>query len=157
MQDATLNLDEQSLRELFRSVGLADRDGQFPIKNLLEKSKQLDEFYADQPDKNISKQFLLLRKACPEFSTCQNSSMSILSDVLLNNEHLKFNKCIVNRVYDRMDERKRPILFVYIDSNELGQKFYLANQDSEFLEVSQEDFVKKFECYEEDLKKHKRI
>lgn len=157
LQDATLNLDEKSLRQLFTSVGLADRDGQFPIKDLLEKSKLLDEFYANQPEQNISKQFLLLKQACPEFATCQNSSMSILSDVLLSNENLRFNKCVVNRVYNRTDKEKRPILFVYIDSNELGQKFYFANKDEgQFVGLSQEEFTKQFECYEEDLKKHKR-
>ena len=157
MQDATLNLDEQSLRGLFKSVGLAGKDGQFPIKDLIEQSKLLDEFYANQPEKNISKQFLLLRKICPEFATCQNSSMSILSDVLLSNENLEFNKCVVNRVYDRADNEKRPILFVYIDSNELGQKFYFASNDGEILELPQEEFIKKFDCYEEDLKKHNRV
>jgi hypothetical protein len=157
LQDATLNLDEQSLRGLFTSVGLADRDGQFPIKDLLEKSKLLDEFYANQPEQNISKQFLLLKQDCPEFATCQNSSMSILSDVLLSNENLRFNKCVVNRVYNRTDKEKRPILFVYIDSNELGQKFYFANiNEGQFVGLSQEEFTKQFECYEEDLKKHKR-
>lgn len=157
LQDATLNLDEQSLRRLFTSVGLADRDGQFPIKDLLEKSKLLDEFYENQPEQNISKQFLLLRQTCPEFATCQNSSMSILSDVLLSNENLRFNKCVVNRVYNRTDEEKRPILFVYINSNELGNKFYFANKDEgQFVELPQEEFIKQFECYEEDLKKHKR-
>ena len=157
LQDATLNLDEQSLRRLFTSVGLADRDGQFPIKDLLEKSKLLDEFYENQPEQNISKQFLLLRQTCPEFATCQNSSMNILSDVLLSNEKLRFNKCVVNRVYNRTDEEKRPILFVYINSNELGNKFYFANKDEgQFIELPQEEFIKQFECYEEDLKKYKR-
>lgn len=153
LQDATLNLDEQSLRELFKSVGLTDKDGQFPIKDLFEKSKQIDEFYSNQPAKNISEQFLLLKEVCPEFATCQNSSMSILSDILLSNENLRFNKCVVNRVYDRTDKEKRPIMFVYIDSNELGQKFYFANKGGDFLELPQEEFVKKFECYEEDLKR----
>lgn len=83
--------------------------------------------------------------------------MSILSDVLLSNENLKFNKCVVNRVYNRTDKEKRPILFVYIDSNELGSKFFFANNDGEFLELPQEEFIKRFECYEEDLKKHNRI
>lgn len=157
LQDATLNLDEQSLRRLFTSVGLADKEGQFPVKNLLEKSKLLDEFYANQPEQNISKQFLLLRQTCPEFATCQNSSMSILSDVLLSNENLRFNKCVVNRVYNRTDEEKIPILFVYINSDELGNKFYFANKDEgQFVELPQEEFIKQFECYEEDLKKHKR-
>lgn len=157
LQDVTLNLDEQSLRRLFTSVGLADSDGQFPIKDLLEKSKLLDEIYANQPEQNISKQFLLLRQTSPEFATCQNSSMSILSDVLLSNDNLRFNKCVVNRVYNRSDEEKRPILFVYINSNELGNKFYFANKDEgQFVELPQEEFIKQFECYEEDLKKHKR-
>lgn len=158
LQDATLNLDEQSLRKLFTSVGLADRNGQFPIKDLLEKSKLLDELYASQPDQNINKQFLLLKQICPEFATCQNSSISILSDVLLNNENLKFDKCVVNRVYDRMDKEKRPILYVYIDSNELGKKFYFANkEEGQFVELSSEEFTKQFECYENDLKKYNGV
>lgn len=157
LQDATINLDEQSLRKLFTSVGLADRDGQFPIKDLLEESKSLDEFYANQPEQNINKQFLLLKKTCPEFATCQNSSIRILSDVLLSNNNLRFNKCVVNRVYNRVDKEKRSIMFVYIDSNELGKKFYFADKDEgQFMELSQEEFTERFECYEEDLKKSKR-
>lgn len=157
LQGATLNLDEQGLRSLFTSVGLADKDGKFPIKDLFEKSKLVDEFYANQPEQNINKQFLLLSKVCPEFATCQNSSMSILKDVLLNNENLRFNKCVVNRVYDRADKGKEPVLFVYIDSDELGQKFYSADKTKgQFVELPKEDFTKQFECYEEDLKKYKR-
>ena len=157
LKDATLNLDEQSLRKLFTSVGLADKEGQFPIKDLLEKSKLVDEIYANHPEQNINKQFLLLRQTCPEFATCQNSSMSILSDVLLSNENLKFNKCVVDRVYNRKDEGKRPIMFVYIDSDELGKKFYFANKDEgQFVGLAQEEFIEQFECYEEDLKKYKR-
>ena len=156
LQDATLSLDDRSLRELFKSVGLADKDGQFPIKKFIELSQAVDEFFADQPEENIQRQFLLLKKTCPEFATCQNSSMKILSNIVLSNENLKFNKCIVNRVYDRTDKEKKPILYVYIDSNELGQKFYFANIDGEFLELSQEEFVKRFECYDEDLKRDKR-
>lgn len=157
LQDATLGLDEQSLRELFKSVGLARKDGKFPITDLLERSKQIDELYANQPDRNIKEQFMLLKQACPEFATCQNSSMGILSGILLNNENLKFNKCVVNRVYERKDEEKRPVLYVYIDSNELGQKFYFASKDGEFLETLQEEFTKNFECYDEDLAKNNRI
>lgn len=157
LQDATLNLDDQSLRKLFTSVGLADRDGQFPIKDLFEKSKLLDELYANQPDQNINEQFLLLSQVCPEFARCQNSSMTILNDILLNNEHLKFNDCVINRVYDKTDKGKRPVLFVYIDSNELGKRFYFADKnEGQFVELSQEDFMKQFECYEKDLKKYNR-
>ena len=152
LQDATLNLDEQSLRNLFASVGLADINGQFPIKNLLDKSKSLDELYASKPEENINSQFMLLRQACPEFATCQNSSMSILSGALLDNENLKFNKCVVDRVYDKEDKEKRPVMFVYIDSDELGSKFYFANKEEEKMqELPPEKFKEKFECYEYDL------
>ncbi len=156
LQDVTLNLDEQSLRQLFKSVELTDREGQFPIKSLIEKSKQVDEFYANQPEQNINKQFLLLKQSCPEFATCQNSSMSILS-LLLSNENLKFNKCVVDRVYKRKDKEKRPVMFVYIDTDELGKKFYVASKDEgNFVEVEQKEFTEKFECYEKDLENYKR-
>lgn len=158
LQDATLNLDEQSLRQLFTSVSLADKQGYFPIKALVEKSKLLGQYYEKQPDLNIKKQFLLLSKACPEFATCQDSTMNILKDILLSNENLEFNKCVVNRVYERMDKEKRPILYVYIDSDELGKKFYFADENKgEFIELSQEGFVKQFECYEKDLQRNEGL
>lgn len=158
LQDATLSLDDQSLRALFTSVGLADKDGKFPINDLKEKSKMIDAFYANQPEHNINTQFLLLKQTCPEFATCQNESMSALSSVFLNNENLKFNKCVVNRVYNREDEEKKPVLFVYIDSDELGKKFYFVDkEEGQFKGLSQEEFTKQFECYEKDLENDKGI
>ena len=157
LQDATISLDDKSLRELFKSVGLAQKDGNFPISDLIDKSKQIDELYANQPEKNISEQFSLLHQVCPEFAKCQNSSMTILSSILLNNDNLKFNKCIVDRVYNRNDKEKEPFMYVYIDSDELGKKFYFADKDKgQFSELSQEEFTQQFECYEEDLKLHNR-
>jgi len=154
LADCTINLDEQSVRQLFSSVGLADREGNFPIKSLIDESKYIDEFFASSLDLSIQKQFLLLEKTCPEFATCQNSSMSILSDILLNNENLQFNKCVTNRVYDRSDSDKRPILYVYIDSDELGKRFYFADKDKgNMRELSQEEFILRFECYERDIEK----
>lgn len=155
LNDATLNLDEQSLRHLFTSVGLANEKGIFPITYLMEKSKLLHESYINQPALNIERQFLLLSKFYPEFATCQNSTMVILKDVLLSNENLKFDKCVENRVYDRTDREKRPILFVYIESKELGKKFYYANKnEGKFIELPQEEFTEQFECYEEDLQRN---
>ena len=70
---------------------------------------------------------------------------------------MKFNKCVVNRVYNRNDELKRPILYVYIDSNEFGKKFYFADKDEgRMLETSPEEFINQFECYEKDLEKNNR-
>ena len=69
--------------------------------------------------------------------------MTILSDILLNNKNLKFNKCNINRVYSR------------VNSDELGNKFYYANKEKgQFIELPQEEFVKQFECYEQDLEKY---
>lgn len=152
LQDATLDLNEQNLRLLFKSVDLAGKDGFFPIKNLADMSKQLDNFYANQPEQNLKEQFLLLSKTCPEFVSCQNSSMGVLSSILLNNENLTFNKCVVNRVFKKDDVEKKPVLYVYINSDELGEKFYFADSnENAFVELSQDDFTKKFDCYEMDL------
>lgn len=157
LQDATLSLDEQSLRQLFRSVGLAEKDGQFPIKHLIEESASIDKANANNPNQNIQEQLELLERVCPEFANCQNSSIRILSDILLAGENLKFDRCAVDRVYNRSDEDKSAVMYIYIDLGELGQKFYVANKSQgQFLEMSQEDFTKQFECYEEDMKKHGR-
>ena len=153
LKDATLGLDEKSLRNLFSSVGLANKIGMFPISTLFWQSQKLDEFYSKDPSKNISAQLKLLARHCPDFAVCQNSSMKILNDILLTNKNLKFNECIINRVYSTSDEKKSPILYVYIDSNEIGKKFYLVDKNSkQFVEFSQEEFTQQFECYEQDLK-----
>lgn len=154
LRNVTLSLNEHNLRVLFTSVGLADKEGQFPIKDLIEKSKILHETYANEPEKNIKKQFLLLSQVCPEFAMCQNSTMRVLRDILLSDEHFNFRKCAIHRVYDKADEEKRPVLFVYIDFKELGKKFYFADKVlGQFVELPQEEFTKQFECYEEDLER----
>lgn len=157
LSDATLDLDDASLRQLFKSVGLTDKDGQFLIKPVVENSQALHQLYANEPSKNIESQFKLLYQACPDFATCQNSSMSLIN-LLLSNENLQFNKCVINRVYDRKDAEKRPVLYVYVDSDGLGQKFYFARKDdNQFTELQQKEFIQQFECYEEDLNKHNGI
>ena len=158
LSDATLNLDEQSLRNLFSSVGLANENGEFLIKEMITESTALHEQYANQPTKDLEQQFALLAQMHPNFATCQNSTMEIMSSVLLNNENLQFNKCVVNRVYDKQDEEKKPIVYTYIDSDEIGRKFYYANKDKgQMIEIPESEFVQKFECYDTDLKKSKGI
>lgn len=155
LKDATLSLDEESLRKLFASVGLTDKDEQFPIRKLIETSNNLNALYKNQPEQNVINQFKLLAQTCPEFSTCINPTTSILSKILLNHQNLNFNECVVNRVYNKSDEEKRPVLFVYINSNELGEKFYFANKNiCQFVELPKDEFTKHFECYEEDKKRN---
>jgi len=158
LHDATFNLDDASLRKLFKSVGLTDKDGNFPIKYLIDKSIELHQRYKNDPLKNLEEQFLLLKKVCPEFASCQNSTMSILYDLILDNEFLKYDKCEVNRVYNKSDKDKRPITFVYINFEELGEKFYYADKEKgEFIYISKEEFLEQFECYKADLEKSNGI
>lgn len=158
LKNITLGLDDKSLRELFASVNLADKDGNFLIKNLMDESIKIDKMYANDLKENIRQQFLLLAKNTPEFATCQNSTIPIIKDILLDNENMNFNKCVINRVYDREDDDERkPLIYVYMDSDELGKQFYYADKEKgEFLEIPQEDFEKKFECYDQDLRRSKR-
>lgn len=158
LQDATIGLDEQSLRRIFMSVGLADKNGQFPLKELVEESEMIDSKYSQNPIQNISSQFLLLSRVYPEFAIFQNSSMSILSDLLLNNRNLRFNRCVVNRVYEKNDREKKPIMYVYVDLGKLGKIFaYGDKKQCRMVQLTQEEFVKRFECYQMDLKKSKGI
>ena len=84
--------------------------------------------------------------------------MRIISDRLLDAKYIRFKKCIVKRVYERKDKQKRPVLYVYIDLGELGKKFYYADKvDRKFIELSQENFIQRFECYKKDLKKQKGL
>ena len=158
LKDATFNLDDASLRNLFKSVNLANKDGSFPIKHLIDESTKLHQLYADDSLKDIEEQFSLLQKVCPEFASCQNSTMSILQSILLDSKFLKYEKCAVNRVYDKSDNNKRPITSVYINFKELGEHFYYADKEKgTFVNVSKKEFSEQFECYEKDLAKSNGI
>lgn len=153
LADITLSLDEKNLRKIFSSIGIADREGNFPIKDLISES---DRIYDENGSgkRTVEKQLALIEEYCPEFATCQNSTMGVLQGNILGNDKLKFNKCVVKRVYDRKDENKRPVLYVYIDLPEEGTVFYVADkEEGKFVEYAQIDFELKFECYEEDIEK----
>lgn len=154
LQDATLELDTQSLRELYKSVGLAHEDGSFPIKDLIEESAGIDEMHQDAPAKNLSEQFLLLADTCPEFAKCQDASMKILSDILLDHTNLGIYRSVINRVFDRKDTEKRPVMYVYIDSDDLGETFYVPDETSGvFTGLTREEFEARYECYDFDLER----
>lgn len=155
LKDVTLCLDEQSLRKLFTSVGLVNKDGKFPITELKRKSRQINIKFFEQPENNINAQLMLLKEFCPEFATCQNSSMRIITSVLLNYDNLLYNKCVVKRVYNRRDPQKKAVIYVYFKSNEFGQKFYVADNrkdGSQFIELTLEEFTSEYECYDSDLR-----
>lgn len=150
----TIDMDINSLREVYRSIGIADKDGNFPVGQLIEQARQVDETSTDMQS-NITNKFALLKKWCPEFATCQNSTINIIRDVLFeHNEHFEFKRCIASRVYEREDTEKQAVLYVYMELED-GQKqfFYADKENGEFVTKSQQEFEQKFECYEKDMEK----
>lgn len=154
LQDATLSLSEQNLRSLFTSIGVADKNGKFPIGDFVEKSKLVDKIYAKQQDENISKQLLLFSKLYPNFAKCQQETMEMLTLISFNNENMDFNKCVINRVYNKSDKEKKPVVYAYIESNDSEKKFYYADaKEKKFIELHPKEFTEQFECYEADLER----
>ncbi len=70
-------------------------------------------------------------------------------------KNLEFNKCIINRVFDRSDKKKRNLFYMYMRISEKEQKrFWVADKDLHgFVSISEQKFEEKFKCYDEDLKK----
>lgn len=152
LASATLDLDEKRLREVFTSIGIADKDGNLPIQTLIEKAENVDSQKLPA-EESIKKLLSLIEKYCPEFAICQDSTAMILK-MLLNQENLKFNRCVVKRVYARDDKRKRPILYIYVELPNGSKKFYFADKDTgQFLELPKEKFEARFECYDMDMEK----
>ena len=45
-------------------------------------------------------------------------------------------------------------MYVYIESSEIGKMFVYADKEQgQMIQLSQEEFTKRFECYEKDLEK----
>lgn len=153
LASATLNLDDKCLRSIYTSIGLADKEGKFPIQVLFNKCKSIDDLGLPAKEE-LKRQLEELKEYYPDFAKCQNSTIGILQCVALNQKNLQFNRCVVNRVYARDDSSKRPVLYVYADLPEAGKQFYFVDtQRGEFIETTQKEFEAKFECYEMDLEK----
>lgn len=117
----------------------------------MEKSNAINESYANNPEENLQHQFLALSQTCLEFATCQNSTMSALK-IILDFDKLKANRCVVNRVYDKTDKDKNAVVYVYLDSKVSGKSFFFADKNKgQFVQLPQEEFINRFECYEKDL------
>lgn len=49
-------------------------------------------------------------------------------------------------------------MYVYIKSDDLGERFYLADKvNMEFVEQTPKEFISMYECYKTDLKESKGI
>ena len=153
LASATLALDDKCLRSIYTSIGLADKDGKFPVQALFNQCKTIDDLGLSA-EEELKRQLEALKEYYPDFAKCQNSTTGILQCVALIQRNLQFNRCVISRVYARDDSSQKPVLYVYADLPEEGKQFYFVDaQRGEFIGTTQKEFEAKFECYEKDLEK----
>ena len=74
---------------------------------------------------------------------------------LETDQALSSKKFVINRVYDRSDEEKKAVVFVYCNFQNEGKKFFYLDKDKgKFLNLTQKDFEERFECYQSDIKEN---
>ena len=106
-------------------------------------------------DEKIKRKLAIFEEYCPEFAACQEETITILGGVVsAQREAMEFNECIIDRVYMRDDKEKKPVMYMYMNFSDIGEKFYFVDgQEGCFGELSREEFESKFECYDRDLEK----
>lgn len=157
LSDCTITLDDKSLRDVYQSIGIIGEDRSFKIKELIDKASQIDNLGLSQ-EEAVKKQLEALANYMPDFATCQNSTMDILKAISLSQENMSFNRCVVNRVYNKEDEGKKAIVYVFLDIPDCGEKFYIADAETgSFIDTPKEAFIQKYECYEKDRSQNKGV
>lgn len=159
LSNAMLTIGDKALRKLFASLNLANGDGSFPIEEFLNKSKEIDIRFKGRTMQNVEAQFQLIMNQYPELIRNENEIMTIMGDVL-DNKNIKneAKKIVINRVYDRNDIKKSPVMYTYIKGKKFGEIFYVVNEGTgSFDKMDIEEFTKKYECYEQDLQLNNRI
>lgn len=151
--DNTIDIEEKVLVEVYKSIGLAKENGNFPISDMMSESDRIA--VQDIPiDEKITKQLDLLTNYHPDFSMCQNSTISIIAGNILKHPEMSFKKLVVNRVYNRRDENKTPAVFVYYNAGKEKERFFVAEPGSKsFSYKNKDDFIIEYECYEKDMEK----
>lgn len=157
LQDANLELSVSELRNVFKSIGLTDKDGNFPVKTLCTQSNAVDEKCNGNIHENLKEQLELLENACPEINKFMNSCMFALNTVLLQHPSFQNADVSISRVYNKNDKSKKPTLYVsYAEKPNEPYKFFVANtNENKFNELTEEEFDLNFEHYKADLEKQK--
>lgn len=79
-------------------------------------------------------------------------TVKLLELIFTNTPSIANNKCIIDRAYRKSDIKKNPIIYSYLNLDELGEVFYcIAKSTDGFIKMSKDNFEKNFSCYEEDL------
>lgn len=150
LESASIGLDEECLREIYRQIGIADEKGEFPIKKIYNESEKIYKLGLNSSE-YLPRILNLLQENYPDFVHSVNETTSILYG-LLDNENFKYEKCVIKRVYKREDKGKMANLYVYADFGKDGRVFYVADKETgKFIELSQKEFEEKYECYQADL------
>ncbi len=153
VRNSTIGLDDQSLRRVFASVGLARENGEFPAIIYDELFKTAGRMYESNPDTYFQKIFKIITRIYPDFTEAQNESIGFISSVLIKTQNENIERAIVDRVYDKSDKSKSPVLYTYADMGELGERFYVADREQgNMIAISKEEFEERFDCYDLDLK-----
>ena len=150
---STIEIEEEVLRDVYKSIGLAKENGNFPITDMMKVSDEIAR--KDVPlEQKLSEQLKLLQEMHPDFYKCQDSTISILAGNILDHPEMDFEKIVVNRVYNRNDENKKPLVYIYCEMENEKNVFYVAEPAiGEFIKLNKQNFIENYECYEEDMKK----
>ena len=128
------------------------KGGEFPFEETQRKVKEIGKMYDDTPRK-IEAQLAYLSKKYPNLAKNPIETTDLLTATVINKENMQADRSVVKNVYDKADESKEPVLFIYTSS----EKFYYANKEkAEFTKLPKEEFVNKFECYQMDIDKNNR-
>ena len=152
----TIEMEEDVVREVYKSIGLTNEDKTFPISSMMKKSDEIAKSNIKLEEK-LKQELDIVKEFHPDFATCQNSSISIIAGNILNHKEMEFDKIVANRVYKRDDKDKKSVMYIWAV---MGNKeaFYVADPDlSEFIPMDRQDFVDKYECYQNDLDKSRGI
>ncbi|MBR6034383.1 MAG: hypothetical protein IKP28_06700 [Clostridia bacterium] len=152
----TIGLTAPQTRGILASIGLADQYGRTQCAGLMEASNMI--YQEGLPlAETVKRQLNLLEEYYPQLSTCPFETIDMIG-TLLDPITTGNTRCCANRVVERTDTTKRPVIYVYVGSKEEGELFYyLDTKTGHFTAIEREDFEERFECYTEDLKKNNGI
>lgn len=150
LESANIKLDEESLREVYKQIGIANENGEFPIRGIIDKYEKICELGL-KSNEYLPQVLKLLQKIYPDFAHSVNETTSLVYSVL-DDENFNCDKCVIKRVYKKDDKEKMANLYVYADFGKDGRVFYVADREKgEFIKLEQKEFEEQYECYQMDL------
>lgn len=149
LEDATIGMKRSILKQIYNTLRIVDttklKKGPMLYLDIMDISEK------NESEETKTKEILhLIQEVNSELSKYQQEVKKILPFFLYD---IDFNRSVVDRVYDKSDKEKKPVLYVYMDFPQEGKKFfYLDGEKNSFIEVEQKEFEKRFESYELDIK-----